>query len=94
MENQLIAHVIFSENGNRRIQTLVEHCRNVARLCAEACRPIGLENLGYLTGLLHDMGKAATPVQEHLWQQTKQKLNHSAAGMRWLYAAPGEQLGA
>lgn len=85
MENQLIAHVIFSENGNRRIQTLVEHCRNVARLCAEACRPIGLENLGYLTGLLHDMGKAATPVQEHLWQQTKQKLNHSAAEMRWLW---------
>ena len=50
MKNQLIAHVIFSENGNRRIQTLEEHCRNAARLCAEACSPIGLENLGYLSG--------------------------------------------
>lgn len=31
------------------------------------------------------MGKSAPDVQDHLWNQTKEKLNHSAAGMRWIW---------
>ena len=80
----LIGHIQFCD-GMRRIQTLQQHSRAVAQLCADACRPIGLERLGYLTGLLHDVGKAAPPVQAHLWDQTSQKLNHASAGMRWLW---------
>ena len=40
-------------------RTLREHSRHVAEMCAKACRSIGIENLGYLTGLLHDSGKAS-----------------------------------
>ncbi len=31
------------------------------------------------------MGKSCQPVQDHIRQQTREKLNHSAAGMRWLW---------
>ena len=31
------------------------------------------------------MGKSCQPVQEHIRQQTREKLSHSAAGMRWLW---------
>ena len=84
MKTHLIAHTITSPDGSQppRVQALAEHSRNTARLCAAICRPLGLEKLGALTGWLHDMGKAAQPVQEHIRQQTGEKPNHSAAGMR------------
>ena len=87
MKTHLIAHIITSSDGSRppRVQTLAEHSRNAARLCAALCRPLGLEKLGELTGRLHDMGKSCQPVQDHIRQQTREKLNHSAAGMRWLW---------
>lgn len=39
------------------IQLLPVHCLSVAGLCSELCKIIGLEKLGYLTGLLHDMAR-------------------------------------
>lgn len=42
---------------NGEIQPLPVHCLNVARLCSEICKAVGLEKLGYLAGLLHDLGK-------------------------------------
>ena len=93
MKTHLIAHTITSPDGSQppRIQTLEEHSRNAAKLCAALCRPLGLEKLGELTGWLHDMGKSSTPVQEHIRQQTREKRNHSAAGMRWLWAQTAGQ---
>ena len=87
MKTYLIAHIITTPDGGDcpRIQTLGDHSRNVARLCAAICRPFGLEKLGELTGWLHDMGKGAPSVQNHLRQQTREKLNHSAVGMRWIW---------
>lgn len=54
----LCAHTKEGDNGIEE-QTLREHSRHVAEMCAKACRSIGIENLGYLTGLLHDSGKAS-----------------------------------
>lgn len=87
MKKTLIAHILDQADDNAcpYIQTLREHSENVAMHCAAICRPYGLENLGRLTGYLHDMGKSAPDVQDHLWNQTKEKLNHSAAGMRWIW---------
>ena len=87
MKKSVIAHILPQpENaGQPCIQTLEEHSRNVAGLCAALCRPFGLEKLGELTGWLHDMGKGAPEVQEHIRHQTKEKINHSAAGMRWIW---------
>lgn len=87
MKEPLIAHIDTAPDGSTppRMQSLEEHSRNVARLCAATCRPFGLEKLGELTGWLHDQGKAACRVQRHIREQTGEKLNHSAAGMRWIW---------
>lgn len=84
MEQVLCAHTKKSEYGLEE-QTLRQHSQNVAELCANTCRGMGLESLGYITGLLHDAGKAAREIQEHLRGKTNSKINHSAAGMRWLW---------
>lgn len=41
-------------NGVWKIQSLKQHSENVAEYCARACQPLGLENLGRLTGWLHE----------------------------------------
>ena len=85
MDRQLIAHRDTSIQPER-FQSLEEHSRNVSYLCGKACRPIGLENLGKLSGLLHDMGKASPDVQDYLYGKPfPAKLNHSSAGMRWIW---------
>ena len=66
------------------IQPLPVHCLNVARLCSEICKAVGLEKLGYLTGLLHDMGKSQDLGQRRILGLTNERVNHSSAGMRWL----------
>lgn len=72
-------------NGVWKIQSLKQHSENVAEYCARACQPLGLENLGRLTGWLHDAGKSHIDVQKHLRGQTNERINHSSAGMRWLW---------
>ena len=93
MEHVLIAHILppSGPGAKPRVQTLEEHSRHVAELCADACRPFGLENTGRLMGWLHDAGKAAPEAQDHLWHQTREKLNHSAAGMRWIWEQTARQ---
>ena len=93
MEYVLIAHILppSGPGAKPRVQTLEEHSRHVAELCADACRPFGLENTGRLMGWLHDAGKAAPEAQDHLWHQTREKLNHSAAGMRWIWEQTARQ---
>jgi len=80
----LCAHTRKGDCGIEE-QTLRQHSQNVAELCANTCRGMGLESLGYITGLLHDAGKAAREIQEHLRGKNNSKINHSAAGMRWLW---------
>ncbi len=93
MKKYLAAHIIHQPDCSKpfRVQTLKEHSRNVAQLCAALCRPFGLEKLGELIGWLHDPGKAADLVQEHLRLQTQEKRNHSSAGMRWIWEQTAPQ---
>lgn len=75
------------DRERKRRQTLREHSRNVADFCGDACRDLGLSALGKLTGLLHDMGKAAAEFQNYLEKgdpSERGKINHSACGARWL----------
>ena len=73
------------------IQPLPVHCLSVAGLCSELCKIIGLEKLGYLTGLLHDMGKSQDLGQRRIMGITDERADHSYVGMRWLleHAARG-----
>ena len=51
-------------------ETLVEHCLAVARLCLLKARDAGwpkpMQEAAYLSGLLHDVGKALPGFQVHL----------------------------
>ena len=53
MCSSLVAHVQRPPDGPERRQTLQAHSHNVAQLCAQACRPLGLEKLGLLLSLIH-----------------------------------------
>ncbi len=77
----LIAH---RNPDTGEIQPLSVHSFNAARMCGEACEPVGLGRLGYLTGLLHDCGKAQALAQRRIMGLTDERVNHSSAGMRWL----------
>lgn len=80
-----------ADNNEEKIQTLKVHSYDTAQLCAEACRVIHLEYLGYLTGLLHDLGKAHHIVQEYLrGEWSGDKLNHSSAGARFIWERFGK----
>lgn len=88
MKRPLIAHQTLDRT---RTQLLETHSRNVGERCGAACQQIGLEHLGRLTGLLHDLGKAAHEVQDYLYgAPIVGKLNHSSAGMRWIWEAFGK----
>ena len=51
------------DDNSKRRQTLAEHCRQVANDTAYACRWAGMENLGWLLGLIHD-----APKSYRVWQ--------------------------
>lgn len=90
MKLLLIAHRTVTPEGVY-LQTLEQHSRNVAHLCGKACEKIGLLHLGILTGLLHDLGKAEPAIQDYLYGKTSgAKLNHSSAGMRWIWETFGQ----
>lgn len=73
-----------------REQLVSEHLHNVAELTKEYMGKIECFHLGYLTGLLHDMGKGTEAFDGYIvkvsagetWSSGK--LNHSAAGARYL----------
>ena len=84
MESIPLAHT-RQGSGEAGVQTLQEHSRHVAEICAALSGRIGLRNLGYLTGLLHDAGKAHPKWQTHLRENTSEKPGHAYAGMLWLW---------
>ncbi|MCQ2442253.1 MAG: HD domain-containing protein [Oscillospiraceae bacterium] len=70
----MLAHVT---EDRRREQTLNQHCRTVALLCAYAAHSLHLENTARLVGLLHDFGKATRSFQNYL-EGGNEHPNHSA----------------
>lgn len=87
--------------GSEEWHDLTSHLRAVAAAARAHASKFGVPNLGYLAGLLHDLGKFADAFQDYLWeafiasrQGTSQPLPgsvqhaiHGAAVARRLYAA-------
>lgn len=80
------AHYFRESPTNTKTQTVEEHCRAAAKYAQEALSPIGLEQSGYLAGLLHDMGKMKREFQEYLIGEKgcRGSVNHTFAACRLL----------
>ena len=60
-----IAH-IRKEKDTDIIQTITKHCQKTAKYCSETTKALGLENLGYYVGIIHDAGKFSNEFQEYI----------------------------
>ena len=77
-----IAHI----DCDGRLQTIESHCINVAAYCFNIGKQIGLANVSYIAGLLHDVGKFSNEFQNYIKKAAQGKqvhrgeVNHSSAG--------------
>lgn len=69
-------------------QTVQEHCRNTAHYASECLEDVGLKNVAYLAGLMHDAGKYQSQFQQYLLKGNAEKergsVIHTFQGCRML----------
>lgn len=82
MKKERIAHI--SEDG--RIQTVEQHCYNVAKIASQKAKISNLENTLYILGLLHDIGKCSKSFQKYIKDENaiRGSVNHTTAGARFI----------
>ena len=74
--------------SGERIQSCNEHSKNTAELTAGVLKCIGMNNVGYICGLLHDVGKYTDDFNEYIEAAAngehviKGSIIHSFAGVR------------
>ena len=79
---------IETVDGKKMYQTVGEHCRAVAEIMGEHCKGLGMYHLGYLTGLLHDMGMCTRAFQNYLLSGDDKKrgrIDHSTAAAKYIF---------
>lgn len=88
MEQLCIAH-IHPQTGAE--QSAAEHCRAAAEYAGKLLSSAGLDETGYLAGLLHDMGKFTRQFEEYLRRRVagdptarRGSVNHTFAAVRFL----------
>lgn len=80
-----IAHLLYKDGAHVE-QTLKDHCTQTAIYAANSLSTSGFYHTGYLTGLLHDMGKAKKEFVDYLEtavrgeQVVRGSVNHTFAG--------------
>lgn len=84
----IIAHRESNTDGKK--QSLSEHLFSVAEYCEETGAHIELSNFMYLVGILHDLGKADRRFQHYINNGTKDRVNHSSAGGKYLVNVLGK----
>jgi CRISPR-associated endonuclease/helicase Cas3 len=83
---KIIAHKYKIEKTGKIVtQTLDDHILNVAIESKNNASIIGLGNMSYLIGLLHDVGKSSKEFQHYIWNETKVHVDHSSAGGKYIY---------
>ena len=81
------AHIRSRPDGTEEArQTVCAHCRKTAEYAAQALEPVSLSGAGYLSGLVHDMGKYTGQFQRYLLcrEGGRGSVNHTFAGVRFL----------
>ena len=77
----IIAHKNHETN---QIQYLKTHLLNTAKMAQEYGNNVGQENVSYLIGLLHDIGKADKKFQDMIKNNSSKRVNHSSAGSKYI----------
>lgn len=80
-----IAHV---RRESEEDQALEDHLSGVADLASKFMATLGLESVGRLVGLLHDLGKASEAFNEYIRGEgdySRGEIDHSTAGAIYLY---------
>lgn len=84
------AHIRVSSDGKQTVQTVVEHCRNVAEFASDNLEGVSLKSNAYLAGLLHDMGKSTDRFRCYITDASagrpvvRGSVNHTFAGVRYV----------
>lgn len=81
----LLAHY---DGENKKEQLLIDHLLNTAKIASNIGKDIGIGNLCFLLGVLHDSGKADIKFQTMLKNMSNSKKNrviHSTAGAYFLF---------
>lgn len=73
--DEYLSHV--AEDG--RQQTVLEHLKGTAKLCANFAAVFQAEEMGKLVGMAHDIGKYSAEFQNRLLHQEK-RVDHATAG--------------
>lgn len=85
------AHIRIEEDGSQTVQTVAEHCENVAVLCEHTLMRQGLGAVGKLTGFLHDMGKGTGVFADYITRAARNEpvrvgsVNHTFAAVQFLF---------
>lgn len=73
MEKTAVFYTAHYRASDDKRQSVAEHCRAVAGLCAGFSAPRGFAAMGRLAGLLHDMGKLSDAFQAYMEEVIRQK---------------------
>lgn len=76
-----IAHKRKEDNA---VQLTKDHLLQTAKLCGTFAAAFRQEELGYITGLFHDIGKYSLEFQKHIINGDNAKVDHATAGMQEL----------
>lgn len=84
---QFPAHIKF-ENNKKKVQTVHEHCQRTAYYAQKELENVGLGNIAYLAGMLHDIGKLTDVFNSYIEKAVtgeyvkKGSVNHTFAGVK------------
>lgn len=70
---------IAHKKDDGKVQTIMEHITNTARLAGQFAKPFGSEQCAYLCGMLHDIGKYSAKFQRRILEGGN-SVDHSTAG--------------
>ena len=89
------AHIKETPDGSYRVQSIQEHCQNVAVLAESFASVFGAESIARYSGLLHDIGKYSEAFQRRITGSAEQ-VDHSTAGTQvaWRSGTRAGQLAA
>jgi CRISPR-associated endonuclease Cas3-HD len=91
MEQLHPAHIKKDDNGILEKQSAAEHCRNTAKYASKALSNAGLYSVGYLAGIIHDMGKFTEKFRTYIEKSAQGEevrrgsVNHTFVGLIFLF---------